>query len=145
MKILRFNDDRLGVLKGADRVVDISAVISHREERGPQRTMEVLIENFDALRADIQRIVDIAEGAPFMLAPRGTAGPMGQTRMLTYGIIQGGHVRLGTQDMAWYSDGVPAQSNAQIVARIARISRELGREVASTDDARRILGVPPRA
>ena len=73
MKILRFNDDRLGVLKGADRVVDISAVISHREERGPQRTMEVLIENFDALRADIQRIVDIAEGAPLasvrLLAP----------------------------------------------------------------------------
>ena len=92
-----------------------------------------------------QRIKNLPAGAPFMLAPRGTAGPMGQTRMLTFGIIRGGHVRLGTQDLPWYTDGVPAESNAQIVARIARISRELGREIASTDDARRILGVPPRA
>ena len=90
------------------------------------------------------RIAGLPKGAPFLLAPRGTAGPMGQTRMLTYGIIQGGHVRLGTQDVAYYADGVPAQSNAQLIARIARISRELGREVATTDDARRILGLPPK-
>ncbi len=90
------------------------------------------------------RIANLPADAPFMLAPRGTAGPMGQTRMLTFGIIKGGHVRLGTQDMAWYTDGVPAESNAQIVGRIARISRELGREVATPDDARRILGLPPR-
>jgi 3-keto-5-aminohexanoate cleavage enzyme len=54
-------------------------------------------------------------------------------------------VRLGTQDIPYYSDGVPAQSNAQIVARIARIAAELGREVATPDDTRRILGLPPRA
>jgi 3-keto-5-aminohexanoate cleavage enzyme len=91
-----------------------------------------------------QRVANLPEGAPYLLAPRGTAGPMGQTRMLTLGIIKGGHVRLGTQDMAYYRDGEPAESNAQIVARIARISRELGREIASTDDTRRILGPPPR-
>ena len=90
------------------------------------------------------RIAGLPPGAPYLLAPRGTAGPMGQTRMLTYGVLRGSHVRLGTQDIAYYSDGVPAQSNAQIVARIARISRELGREVATTDDARRILGLPAR-
>jgi 3-keto-5-aminohexanoate cleavage enzyme len=91
-----------------------------------------------------QRVANLPEGAPYLLEPRGTAGPMGQTRMLTLGIIKGGHVRLGTQDLAFYRDGEPAESNAQIVARIARISRELGREVATTDDTRRILGLPPR-
>jgi 3-keto-5-aminohexanoate cleavage enzyme len=90
------------------------------------------------------RIANLPPDAPFLLAPRGTAGPMGQTRMLTLGIIKGGHVRLGTQDIAYYADGVPAQSNAQIVARIARISRELGRDIATPDDARRILGLPGR-
>jgi 3-keto-5-aminohexanoate cleavage enzyme len=90
------------------------------------------------------RIAQLPPDAPYLLAPRGTAGPMGQTRMLTLGIIKGGHVRLGTQDMAYYTEGVPAQSNAQIVARIARISRELGREIATPDDTRRILGLPAR-
>jgi 3-keto-5-aminohexanoate cleavage enzyme len=61
--------------------------------------------------------------------------------MLTLGIIRGGHVRLGTQDIPYYADGVPAKSNAELVARVARIARELGREVATPDDARRVLGV----
>ena len=33
MKILRFNDDRIGVLKGEDRVVDVSGEISYRVEK----------------------------------------------------------------------------------------------------------------
>jgi 3-keto-5-aminohexanoate cleavage enzyme len=90
------------------------------------------------------RINCLPQGAPFLLAPRGTAGPIGQTQMLTLGIIRGGHVRLGTQDMAYYTDGVPAKSNAQIMERIARISRDLGREIASTDDTRKILGLPKK-
>src|SRR5262249_60804059 len=92
-----------------------------------------------------RRTAHLPAGAHYLIAPRGTAGPMGQTRMLTLAVLQGGHVRLGTQDIAYYSDGVPAQSNAQIVARMARIAAELGREVASPDDARRILGLPQRA
>lgn len=56
-------------------------------------------------------------------------------------IILGGHVRVGFEDNIYYSKGVLAQSNAQLVERIARISRELGREVASPDEARKILGI----
>ena len=73
MKILRFDDDRIGVLKDAAHVVDVSDTISHRAERGPQRVMEVLIENFDALRGEIERVVRRAEGVPLasvkLLAP----------------------------------------------------------------------------
>jgi 3-keto-5-aminohexanoate cleavage enzyme len=90
------------------------------------------------------RINCLPQGAPYLLAPRGTAGPIGQTRLLTLGIMRGGHVRLGTQDLAHYTDGVPAKSNAQIMERIARISRDLGREIASTDETRKILGLPAR-
>jgi len=91
------------------------------------------------------RIANLPPDAHYLIAPRGTAGPQGQTRMLALAVLQGGHVRLGTQDIAYYGDGVPAQSNAQIVARMARIATELGRDVATPDDARRILGVPKRS
>lgn len=56
-------------------------------------------------------------------------------------IVMGGHVRVGFEDNVWYSKGVLAESNAQLVARIARISRETGREVATPAEARKILGL----
>jgi 2-keto-4-pentenoate hydratase/2-oxohepta-3-ene-1,7-dioic acid hydratase in catechol pathway len=62
VKILRFNDDRIGILKPGDRVVDVSDVISHRKERGPQRVMEELIENFASYRTEIDQMVLHAPG-----------------------------------------------------------------------------------
>src|ERR1700731_3829474 len=74
MKILRFDDDRIGILKNGTHVVDVSDIISHRAERGPQRVMEVLIENFDALRGEIERMVRPADGVALssveLLAPK---------------------------------------------------------------------------
>lgn len=56
-------------------------------------------------------------------------------------IAAGGHVRIGFEDNIYYSRGVLAESNAQLVARIARIAGEAGREVATPDEAREILGI----
>lgn len=60
-------------------------------------------------------------------------------------IMLGGHVRVGFEDNIYYSRGVLAESNAQLVARIVRIAKELGREVATPDEARQILRLKPRA
>lgn len=56
-------------------------------------------------------------------------------------IVMGGHVRVGFEDNIYYSKGVVAESNAQLVARIARIAQECGREVANPQEARKILGL----
>lgn len=56
-------------------------------------------------------------------------------------IVMGGHVRVGFEDNIFYSRGVLAESNAQSVARIVRIAKEFGREVATPDEAREILGL----
>jgi 3-keto-5-aminohexanoate cleavage enzyme len=50
-------------------------------------------------------------------------------------------VRLGSQDIPYYAEGVPAKSNAELVESILRIAKELGREIATPDDARKILGL----
>jgi 3-keto-5-aminohexanoate cleavage enzyme len=50
---------------------------------------------------------------------------------------------LGGQDIPYYADGVPAKSNAQLIKRIVRIETELGREIATPEDTRKILGLPP--
>jgi 3-keto-5-aminohexanoate cleavage enzyme len=87
------------------------------------------------------RIDSLPAESVYSVTARGTAGPIGQTRMLTFVIIKGGHVRLGTQDIPYYTEGVPAKSNAQLVERIVRISTELGREIATPDETRHMLGM----
>ena len=61
----------------------------------------------------------------------------------TQSILLGGHVRVGFEDNLNYKKGQLAESNAQLVARAARIGRELGCEIASPAEARQMLGIPP--
>jgi len=68
----------------------------------------------------------------------------GQLPMALMGMIMNGHVRVGLEDNIYYSKGILAQSNAQLVERVVRIAQEYGREVASPAEARKILGVPPK-
>lgn len=56
-------------------------------------------------------------------------------------VVMGGHVRVGFEDNVYYHKGVLAKSNAELVARVARIANECGRKIASPDEARTILGI----
>jgi len=60
--------------------------------------------------------------------------------LATAAILMGGHVRVGLEDNIYYTRGVKA-TNEMLVARIVRLANELGREVATPDEARRILGI----
>ena len=64
-----------------------------------------------------------------------------QLPLATMAILMGGHVRVGLEDNLYYKKGVLAESNAQLVERIVRLAKELGREVATPDEAREILGI----
>ncbi|MCD5416160.1 3-keto-5-aminohexanoate cleavage protein [Candidatus Bipolaricaulota bacterium] len=64
-----------------------------------------------------------------------------QLPLATTAIVLGGHVRVGFEDNIYYTKGVLAKSNAQLVERVVRIAQELGREIATPDEARQILGI----
>jgi 3-keto-5-aminohexanoate cleavage enzyme len=64
-----------------------------------------------------------------------------QLAITSMAILLGGHVRTGLEDNIYYSAGVLAKSNAELVARYVRIATEVGREVATPDEARKILGL----
>lgn len=64
-----------------------------------------------------------------------------QFPMCTASLIMGGNVRVGMEDNLHISKGVLAKSNGELVAKIVRIGRELGREPASPAEARQILGL----
>ena len=52
-----------------------------------------------------------------------------------------GGVRVGFEDNVYLYKGELATSNAQFVNRVVNIAKEIGRDVASIDEAREILGL----
>ena len=67
-----------------------------------------------------------------------------QLPLTTMAIMLGGHVRVGLEDNIYYQRGVLSQGNAPLVERTARLAKELGRPLASPDEARRILHLENR-
>ena len=59
----------------------------------------------------------------------------------TLALLLGGHVRVGLEDNLYLERGILAKSNAEHVAKIIRIAKELGIDPATPDEAREILGL----
>lgn len=64
-----------------------------------------------------------------------------QFPMITMGIIEGGHVRVGLEDNIYLSKGALAKGNAELVEKAVKIANLLGRDVANCQDARQILHI----
>lgn len=59
-------------------------------------------------------------------------------------IMMGGNVRVGFEDNLYIERGVLAKSNGELVEKVVRMAREMGRGIATSDEARQILGLKPR-
>ena len=64
-----------------------------------------------------------------------------QWALVAAAITMGGNVRVGLEDNFYLEEGRMAKSNGELVEKAARLSRDLGRAVASIEEARRILGL----
>jgi len=64
-----------------------------------------------------------------------------QFPLCTQSLIMGGNARVGLEDNLYLEKGVLAKSNAEQVAKIIRIARELGIEPATPNEARQMLGL----
>jgi 3-keto-5-aminohexanoate cleavage enzyme len=95
--------------------------------------------------ADIRNLVHMVSLLPPGTHWTGLGIGRFQLAIATHSILMGGHVRVGMEDTAYFRKGELAKSNAQLVERVARLSRELGRDVATPDEAREMLGIAPRA
>jgi uncharacterized protein (DUF849 family) len=61
--------------------------------------------------------------------------------MVAMGVLMGGHVRVGFEDNVYFKKGQLAKSNAELVQHTATIIRDLHKEPASVEEARKILGL----
>lgn len=65
-------------------------------------------------------------------------------RLTTIGMSMGGNIRTGLEDTLHYKKGEMVKSNAQLVKRMVRLAKELGREPATPEEAREMLGLKKR-
>ena len=66
-------------------------------------------------------------------------GGRNQMYIATQSAVMGGNVRVGLEDSLWIGKGQLAKANADQVSKIRRIIEEVGLEIATPDDARKIL------
>jgi len=64
---------------------------------------------------------------------------LNQWRLVGAALAMGGNVRVGLEDNFYVDEGRMAKSNADLVEKAARLARDVGREVASAEQARQIL------
>ena len=83
------------------------------------------------------QIETLPEGAHWQVIGVG----LKQWALVAAAITMGGNVRVGLEDNFYLEEGVMAKSNGELVEKAARLARDLGRAVASIEEARRILGL----
>lgn len=64
-----------------------------------------------------------------------------QMQFSTHSAWLGGHVRVGLEDSLWIRKGELATSNAQQVEKIRAVVEDLGKQIATPEDARRMLAL----
>ncbi|WP_276255973.1 3-keto-5-aminohexanoate cleavage protein [Halomontanus rarus] len=126
-----FNDGHLNEVFGLLERRDLADPVYATLIFGPGTLTRPHPRNF------LNAIDNLPEGALFNTLGFGRH----QLPFATMGILFGGHVRVGLEDNVYYRKGELATSNAQLVERVARLADELGRPVATPEQAREILGL----
>lgn len=64
-----------------------------------------------------------------------------QWRLLASSLVLGGNIRVGLEDNFYLPNGEMAKSNGELVAKAVELTRLVGREPATVDEARKLLSL----
>ena len=96
-----------------------------------------------AMPASIENLVHLKNSIPRDATWTVAAIGASQLVMGIHAILMGGHVRVGLEDNLYYKKGELA-TNERLIERIVKLAGEVGREVATPDEARKILHLPQK-
>jgi 3-keto-5-aminohexanoate cleavage enzyme len=91
--------------------------------------------------ATSENLVHMMKSLPEKSRPNVIAIGKAQFPLVTLGMNLGADVRVGMEDNIYLSKGVLAKGNAELVSKVIRIAKELGKDVATPSEARTILGL----
>ncbi|HST38135.1 MAG TPA: 3-keto-5-aminohexanoate cleavage protein [Conexibacter sp.] len=100
------------------------------------------------IRPTARNLAHMAENVPGGPDGENEWGVIGISRdqwtLIATALTLGGNVRAGLEDNFYLPDGTMARSNGDLIAQAARMAQDVGRRVATVEEARTMLGVPKR-
>ena len=122
--------------------------LAHLIERGlfkPPVFLQLIFGILGGIGADMDNLLFMKRTADKLLGDQYYWSVLGAGRsqmpFATQSVMMGGNVRVGLEDSLFIGRGKLASNNAEQVSKIRRIIEELGYEVATPSDARRMLGL----
>ena len=120
--------------------------LAHFLDRGlvkPPLFVQTIFGILGGIGADTENLVHMKKIADKLFGDAYAWSILGAGRhqmgLLTVGAQMGGNVRVGLEDSLYLAKGKLAESNADQVAKIRRILEELSLDIASADEARKML------
>jgi uncharacterized protein (DUF849 family) len=95
--------------------------------------------------SDLENILFMKNTADRLIGPQNYkfsaigAGYPAEFNVDCLSMMMGGNVRVGLEDNLFISRGVLAKGSWELVQKVVRLAKELGREIATPDEARQIL------
>lgn len=105
--------------------------------------VNVLLGNVNTAPADVRTLAALVDALPPGSVWAGAGLGRHQLAVNGLAVFMGGHVRTGLEDNSWW-DAVTREpaTNARLVARVAETAALAGRRLATTSEARAMLGLP---
>jgi uncharacterized protein (DUF849 family) len=101
------------------------------------------------IRPTARNLAHMAENVPGGPDGENEWGVIGISRdqwtLIATALTLGGNVRAGLEDNFYLPDGTMARSNGDLIAQAARMAQDVGRRVATVEEARALLGLRPRS
>ena len=115
----------------------------HQGVLKPPLQFSLIMGVLGGIPASTRHLVDQVDSLPADSHWQVIGISLAQWPLVAAAIAMGGNVRVGLEDNFYLEEGHMAKSNGELVAKAARMSRDLGREVASPAEARSLLGLMP--
>ncbi len=122
-----------GMIENARRLIAAGLI-------GPPYWFQFVLGVQGAAPATVKQLLHMVEQLPPDSLWSVCAIGRAQLPMNVAALVMGGHARTGLEDNHYYSRGVKA-TNPQLVERLVRLGREVGREIATPAEARAMLGL----
>lgn len=127
-------------------MVDYARYLMDRGGLRPPFYANLLLGSLGTLAATPHHLTTMVQSLP--PGTTWSAAGIGRSQFFvnSMAITMGGHVRVGLEDNLWFDDErTQLATNAGLVERLVKLAHAAGREIATPDEARGIIGMPARA
>ncbi|HEY3298604.1 MAG TPA: 3-keto-5-aminohexanoate cleavage protein [Armatimonadota bacterium] len=126
-------------------MVDYSHYLVEHEILKPPLYCNLLLGSLGTLSASPYNLASIVRALPSETIWAAAGIGRFQFDVNKMAIAVGGHIRVGIEDNLWYDDArTELATNPALIERLVKVSLASGREIASPDDARAMIGISAR-